>query len=377
VVGTLRKGIGSLLKAAGVTVFNGIGSFKDKKTVNVTAKGKITAEITASKIIIATGSESLVPGFIPESNRIITSTELLSIKKIPKSLLVLGGGVIGCEFACLFAEMGTKVTVVEMLPSILPAVDKELSVLLAKKMKEAGVEIVTGAPLGDIKANKTSVSGKVNGKTLKAEYLLVSVGRKPVTSSLNLAVAGVRTDEKGWIPVDSKCATNVYGIYAIGDIAGKIWLAHLASNMGACAADNCCGIKSEFSYDQIPGCIFTFPEIGTIGLTENECKEKGIDYKKGKFSFMALGKAMAINETDGFVKIIADAETDQVLGVHIIGPHATDLISEAVTAMKLETTAEELGKAVHAHPTLGEAMMEAAHAVHGKCAHIPTRRRKK
>jgi dihydrolipoamide dehydrogenase len=376
VVEKLRNGIGALLKSAGVEVFNGIGSFIDKKTVSVKKAGKITAELIGKNIIIATGSESLVPGFIPESERVMTSTELLSIKEVPKSLLVLGGGVIGCEFACLFAELGSKVTVVEMLPSILPNMDKELSRTLTQQMKKAGVEILTGAPLEDIKAGKSSVSGKVGGKELKADYLLVSIGRKPVTDLLNIASAGIKTDERGWIPVDGQCKTNVPGIYAIGDIGGKIWLAHLASAMGVAAVENIAGKRNEFNYDLVPGCIFTSPEIGTIGLSEDQCKEKGIEYNVGKFPFAALGKAIAIDETVGFVKIIADAETDQVLGVHIIGPHATDLISEAVPAMNLEITAKELGKAIHAHPTLGEAMMEAAHAVHGECAHIPTPRKR-
>jgi len=192
---------------------------------------------------------------------------------------------------------------------------------------------------------------------------------------LNLGAAGVKTNERGWIPVDAKCKTNVPNIYAIGDIGGKIWLAHLASAMGICASENIAGISNDFSYDLVPGCIFTNPEIGSVGLSEDECKEKGIKYHVGKFPFASLGKAMAINDATGFCKIIADAETDQVLGVHIVGPHATDLIAEAVPAMKLEITAKELGKAIHAHPTLGEAMVEAAHAVHGESAHMINKRK--
>jgi dihydrolipoamide dehydrogenase len=376
VVQKLRAGIGALLKSAGVTVFNGTGSFLDRKTVTVNGGSDNGAVIKAKNIIIASGSESLVPGFIPESPRVITSTELLSIEKLPKSLLVLGGGVIGCEFACLFAELGTEVTVVEMLPSILPNMDADISKLLTHKMQDAGIKIITGIPLSDIKASKTSVSGMAGTEKLTAEYLLVSIGRKAVSSQLNLPAAGVSTDERGWIPVDEKCRTNAPGIYAIGDIGGKIWLAHLASAMGVCAVDNICGKTNSFRYDLIPGCIFTAPEIGSVGLNETQCKEQGIEYNIGKFPFAALGKAMAINETDGFVKIIADKQTDQVLGVHIIGPHATDLISEAVPAMNLEITATELGKAIHAHPTLGEALMEAAHAVHGECAHMPAPRKK-
>jgi dihydrolipoamide dehydrogenase len=373
----LRKGIGGLLKAAGVKTFNGTASFLDRKSIVINGGDDNGTKITADNVIIASGSESLVPGFIPESSRVLTSTELLSVKDIPKSLLVLGGGVIGCEFACLFAELGTKVTVVEMLPNILPVVDKEIGRVLTAKMKQAGIEILTGEAMSDIKATAKGVSGKVGGKTLKADYLLVSIGRKAVSDNLNLAAAGVKIDERGWIPVNEYCKTNVPNIYAIGDIGGKIWLAHLASAMGFCAVDNICGERSEFSYDLVPGCIFTSPEIGTVGLSEEQCKEQGIDYTVGKFPFAALGKAMAIEETDGMVKIIADSQTDQVLGVHIVGPHATDLIAEAVPAMQLEITAGELGKAIHAHPTLGEAMMEAAHAVHGECAHIPVRKKRK
>jgi dihydrolipoamide dehydrogenase len=377
VIQKLRGGIGALLKAAGVQVFNGTASFLDRKNIVVNGGDDNGTKIEADNIIIASGSESLVPGFIPESPKVLTSTELLSIKKIPKSLLVLGGGVIGCEFACLFAELGTEVTVVEMLPSILPNMDKEVARVLTQKMKQAGIKIMTGTAMSDIKATARGVSGKVGDETVKAEYLLVSIGRKAVSENLNLGAAGVKIDERGWVPVDEHCKTNVPGIYAIGDIGGKIWLAHLASAMGICAVENIAGNRNEFSYDLVPGCIFTSPEIGTVGKTEEQLKEEGINYNVGKFPFAALGKAMAIDETDGFVKILADAETDQVLGVHIVGPHATDLIAEAVPAMQLEITAKELGKAIHAHPTLGEAMMEAAHAVHGESAHIPVRRKRK
>ncbi len=376
VVGKLRGGIAALEKAAGVTVFNGSASFLARKEIMIMDGADAGTKITAKNIIIATGSESLVPGFIPRGPRVLTSAELLDLEEIPKTLLVLGGGVIGCEFACLFAGLGSKVTVVEMLPSILPPADKEVSKLLARKMTEMGITIMNGEAMSDIKATKTGVTAKVGKETVKGDYLLVSIGRKSVVDGLNLAAAGVKTDERGWIPVDEHCRTNVSGIYAIGDAGGKIMLAHLASAMGCCAVDNICGKRNDFSYDLVPGCIFTKPEIGMLGLTEEQLKEKGVNYNVGKFPFAALGKAMAINETDGFVKILADAETDQILGVHIIGPHATDLVAEAGPAMLMEATARELGKAIHAHPTLGEAMMEAAHAVHGECAHVPTRRKR-
>ncbi len=376
VVEKLRGGIGMLLKNAGVTSFTGAASFADRKTINVaTADGK-KEKISADKFIIASGSEPAMPGFIPKSKKIITSTELLSLPEIPKSLLVLGGGVIGCEFACLFAELGTKVTVVEMMPNILPLQDKELSRILSREMKARGIAIFVGSPMEKIEADAKGISGVVGKETLSADYMLVSIGRVPVTKSLSLATAGVTANEKGWIPVDTKCRTNVPGIFAIGDVTGRVQLAHFASAMGMCAADNATGKDCEFREDQVPGCIFTSPEIGTIGMSEEQCKEKNIAYNVGKFPFAALGKAMAINETSGFCKIIADSATDQILGVHIIGPHATDLISEAVAAMAHEATATSLGKAIHAHPTLGEAMMEAAHAVHGQSVHMVSPRKK-
>ncbi len=376
VIKTLRGGIGSLLKAAGVTVFKGHGAFENRNTVKVLdAEGKTAEEIKAGKIIIASGSESLVPGFIPRGKRVITSTELLSIPEIPKSLLILGGGVIGCEFACLFAELGTKVTIVEMLESIMPAIDRETSKVVAAQMEKMGVTIMNGKPLSDIKADAKGVSGKVGDLTVSADYLLVSIGRKPALEGMNIQAGGVKTNERGWIPVDASCRTNVPGIFAIGDATGSWQLAHAASAMGVVAADAACGKKNTFDGHLVPGCIFTAPEIGSVGMSEEQCKKEGIEYRVGKFPFAALGKAMAINETVGYCKILADAKTDQVLGVHIVGPHATDLIAEACPALHLEITAKELGKAIHAHPTLGEAMMEAAHAVHGESAHIPSKRK--
>ena len=375
VLDKLRGGIAGLLKAAGVTVFKGAASFMNRQSVMVADGENAGATIQAKNFIIAVGSTSLVPGFIPQSPRIITSTELLSIPKVPKSLLVLGGGVIGCEFACLFAEMGTEVTVVEMLPSILPPIDRELGKTLSKLMEAKGIKIMTGAPLGDIKATAKGVTGMVGDVKVSAEYLLVSIGRKSVAGALNLGAAGVQTNERGWIPVNDYAQTNIPNIYAIGDATGKGMLAHWASAQAVAAVETIAGNRTALAADQIPGAIFTTPEIGSLGASEEQLKEKGVEYKVGKFPFAALGKAMAINETDGFVKILADAKTDAVLGVHIIGPHATDLIAEAAPVMKLECTAKELGKAIHAHPTIGEAIMEAAHAVHGESAHIPTRRR--
>ncbi len=374
VVAKLRQGIAGLLKSAGVTVFSGRGEFLSKHQLVVAAGSDAGKVIESANFIIATGSEPLVPGFIPATDRVLTSTELLSINKVPKSLLVLGGGVIGCEFACLFAGLGSKVTVVEMLPALLPNIDPECTALLRRSMEKLGVKIMTGKPLSDIKVLKSGVSGKVGDETVRAEYLLVSIGRKPVSKDLNLPAAGVAANERGFIPVDTYNRTNVPNIYAIGDVTGRIMLAHYASAGAQQVAAMLAGRRAEFRGELTPGCIFTVPEIGSLGMSEADCQAAGREYNVGKFSFAGLGKALAMNDTDGFVKIIADKNTDAVLGIHIIGPHATDLIAEAGPVMAMEMTARELGKIIHAHPTLGEAMMEAAHAVHGECAHQPKRR---
>lgn len=263
-----------------------------------------------------------------------------------------------------------------MLPQILPQTDGECAKLLAKEMTAKGIRILNGAPLADIKCTARGVSGKVGDETLKADYLLVSIGRKPVTADLNLPAAGVKTSQRGFIEVDASFRTSAPNIFAIGDAVGQIMLAHWASAAAGNVINTLRGKAEEFTGNLTPGCIFTSPEIGTIGKSEEQLKNEGVAYSVGKFPFAALGKAMAMGQTEGFVKILADAKTDQVLGVHIIGPHATDLIAEAGPAMLLEITAKELGRSIHAHPTLGEAMMEAAHAVHGECAHVPTRKKR-
>ncbi len=375
IVAKLRGGIGSLLKASKVDFIEGLAKFAERKRISVSQKDGKSLEIRAEKIIIASGSEPACPSFIPKSDRILTSTELLDIAHIPKSLVILGGGVIGCEFASMFAALGTKVVVLEMLPSVLAMCDSEIVRLATREMKAAGIEVETGTKVESVKAGKDSVSCRTAGDEFKADYLLVAVGRRPVSKSMDLERTGVRPDERGFVRVDSRCRTSVPGIFAIGDVTGRMQLAHMASAMGICAAENACGHSCEFRDDLVPNCIFTSPEIASVGLSEDECEAKGMKYRTGKFPFAALGKAMAMGETAGFCKIVADAGSDQVLGVHMLGPHATDLIAEAATAMNMEITAHELGKAIHAHPTLAEAVMEAAHDVHGSCVHAPSRRK--
>ncbi|MBT3377620.1 MAG: dihydrolipoyl dehydrogenase [Lentisphaerae bacterium] len=373
----LRQGIGGLLKSNGVDVYEGTAAFVDRHTLAVTKADGSSEALETKNTIIASGSDSAKPGFIPEAENILYSRAALALDDLPESLIILGGGVIGCEFACLFAALGVEVTVVEMLPSILPPVDKDVSRVVAKAMSGMGITILTDSKMSDIASDDESVSCTVGDEELVADAMLVSVGRRPVTDGLQLHGIGLTVDEYGCLPVNERCRTKVPGIYAIGDVTGAVQLAHRASAMGICAANNAMGSPDKHSDALVPGCIFTSPEIGAVGVTEAEAKEQGLDVKVGKFPFAALGKAQAVQETDGFCKIIADAQTDQILGVHVVGPHATDLVAEAATAMNLEITAAELGRAIHAHPTLAESLMEAAHAVHGQCIHMPKSRRRK
>jgi len=373
----LRNGIEALLKSNGVDVIRGTASFVDRKTLKVAGAEKSPRKIEAGAIIVATGGETVVPGFVPRHDNILTSKSALDNPELPESVIVLGGGIIGCEFACLYERLGVEVTVVEMLPQILPNQDKDVARTVATAMKKRGIKVMTNSRMTDIAAKGKGVSAKVGDAEIAARAMLVCVGRRPVTDGLNLAAAGLKTDEQGLLPVNEKCRTKAPSIYAIGDASGMLQLAHRASAMGVCAASNAMGQPDTYRDDLVPSCIFTAPEIGAVGRTEADLREAGVDVKVGKFPFAALGKAHAIQETGGFCKVVADAETDQVLGVQIVGPHATDLIAEAATAMHLETTAAELARAIHAHPTLAEAVMEAAHAVHDQCIHLPRPRRKR
>ena len=372
VVETLKGGIGSLLKAHGITVYEGTGGFKDANTVTIKSDDGTSENITGKKIIIATGSTSTVPGFIPENKRIVESRSFLDMEELPKSLLVLGGGYIGCELACMAAGLGVKVTVVELLDDVLMLLDKDVRLVVKKYMeKELGVTFLTGHALENIKATKKEVTATANNQKLSAEMLLVSVGRSPVTDGLNAKAAGVEVDENGYIQVDELSRTNVEHIYCIGDVSGRIQLAHAATSQAMYAVEHALSDEEKIEEVVIPGVIFTTPEVGLVGLTEQEAKEAGISYNVGKHFFRGLGKALASNETDGFVKIIADRETDIIIGAQCAGPHATDLISEMVIAIREEITADELGNTVHGHPTFAEIWMEAAHALHKVCIHAP------
>jgi dihydrolipoamide dehydrogenase len=375
VVETLKGGIGSLLKAHGITVFEGTGGFKDANTITIQSADGSSETITGKNIIIATGSTSTVPGFIPENDRVVESRSFLDMEKLPNSLLVLGGGYIGCELACMAAGLGVKVTVVELLDDVLMLLDKDVRLVVKKHMeKELGVTFLTGDALENIKATKKEVTATAGDKKLSADMLLVSVGRSPVTDGLNAEAAGIEVDERGYIQADELSRTNVDHIYCIGDVSGRIQLAHAATSQAMYAVEHALSDEEKIEEVVIPGVIFTTPEVGLVGFTEQEAKEAGLSYNVGKHFFRGLGKALASNETDGFVKIIADKETDVIIGAQCAGPHATDLISEMVIAIREEITAEELGNTVHGHPTFAEIWMEAAHAVHKVCIHAPPAR---
>ncbi len=373
----LRGGVGSLLTANGVKQFTGTASFVDRNTIEIDGGASVPASrLNAKKIIIATGSTSAMPGFLPKHERVVESRAFLDINKLPATMIVLGGGFIGCELACMAAMLGVKVTIVELLEDILLLLDPDVRREVRAHMeKNLGIRVLTGKALEKISADAKSVRGNFGDETLSADLLLCAVGRKPVTDGLKLENAGLKTNERGFIEADDYCRTKVANIFAIGDVTGKIQLAHYATAQGIAAAENAVQTKLHKHDTIVPNVIFTSPEIGTAGLSEDDAKKQNRAVKTGKFRFTGLGKAMATGETTGFVKWIADATTDQLLGAAAVGPHATELIAEAAAAIRAELTVAELGRTIHAHPTFSEAWMEAAHALHGECIHAPPKRK--
>ncbi|MBU6411117.1 MAG: FAD-dependent oxidoreductase, partial [Verrucomicrobia bacterium] len=321
-------------------------------------------------------STSAMPGFLPKHPRVVESRAFLDLKQLPASMIVLGGGFIGCELACMAAMLGVKVTIVELLEDILLLADADVRREVRGHVeKNLAIRILAGKPLEHISADDQSVRGKCGDETLSADLLLCAVGRKPVADRLALENAGLKTNERGFIEADDYCRTAVGNIFAIGDVTGKIQLAHYATAQGIAAAENAVGAKPRKHETIVPNVIFTSPEIGSVGLSEDDAKKQNRAVKTGRFRFSALGKAIALDETTGFVKWIADDATDQLLGAAAVGPRATDLIAEAAIAIRAELTARDLGRAIHAHPTFSEMWMEAAHAVHGECIHAPPRRK--
>ena len=374
VVQQLRTGIQQLLKANGVRVFRGTGSFLTRNMLAIAgAEGE--TRIQAGKTIIATGSVSAFPRFLPKSERIVESRAFLDLAALPRSIIVMGGGVIGCEFACMAAQLGAEVTIVEMLEEILAPLDTDVRRELKRHMEsKLKIRILTGKPLEAVTVEGDRVRGSVDDQKVEADLLLVSVGRVPATDALNVERIGLKRPTNGQIPVDEFCATRIAGVFAIGDATGGLQLAHRATSQGVTAAENACSATRRKVETVIPSCYFTSPEAASAGLTEQDAKAQGIAYKTGKFPFAALGKAVSTGHTLGFVKWVADETTDRLIGAHVVGAHATDLIAEAALAIRSEHTAEEFGRTVHAHPTLSEAWVEAAHGVHGMCIHMAPKR---
>jgi len=376
VVATLRNGVDNLLKAHGVTVFEGTGSFRDRNKVAVITTDGAETMLKGRYIIIATGSTSTMPDFIPKHERIVESRAFLDREELPETLLVLGGGYIGCELACMAASLGVKVTIVELLEDILTLLDKDVRSVVKRHMKnELKIDLLTGTAMENIEASGKCVTATAGATRLEADMLLVSIGRSPVTDGLNLEAAGLTANEEGYIDVDEYSRTKVANIFCVGDVSGRAQLAHAATSQALYAVETALGEKPKTSEHVIPGVIFTSPEVALVGITSDEAKKQSLEVLAGKFYFRGLGKALAFNETEGFVKIIADASTDRILGAQCVGPHATDLISEMTVAIREELTVEELGNTVHAHPTFSEIWMEAAHALHGTCIHAPPARK--
>lgn len=375
VVNQLVGGVTGLLQANGVKVITGEGRLTSAKTVEVAQdSGSISLEFDA--LVIATGSEAKllpIPGV--QGDKVITSTEALSLDKLPDSLCIIGGGVIGCEFASLYASFGTKVTILEALPNLLSGIDADVVSVIAAQLRQLGVDIFTGVKVEEIISSDASAKVCFDGSSVTADYVLLAAGRKPLTDRLGLESLNIRT-EKGFISVDrSTMQTSLPGIYAIGDCVGGVLLAHAASAEGMVAADAICGKKPEMNFQAVPACIYTFPEAGSVGLTEAQARQQNIDVKTGIFPLMGNGKSLIEGDTSGLVKLVADGATGEVLGLHIVGPHATDMIAEGTLAIDLECTVDELTAAIHPHPTVSEAVQEAAHSVFGSAIHMPPRRK--
>ncbi|AKP51840.1 dihydrolipoyl dehydrogenase [Cyclobacterium amurskyense] len=358
-------GIQYLMKKNKIDVHQGIGSFKDKNTIIVTKEDGKTEELTAKNTIIATGSKPTSLPFISlDKERIITSTEALELKEIPKHLVIIGGGVIGLELGSVYARLGAKVSVVEYMDGIIPTMDKTMGKELQKSLKKLGFEFFLKHKVTAVerKGKEVTVSAENSKKetiTIKGDYVLVSIGRKPYTDGLNAAAAGVKINEKGQVEVDEHLKTSADNIYAIGDVVKGAMLAHKAEEEGVFVAETLAGQKPHVNYLLIPGVVYTWPEVASVGYTEEQLKEKGKKFKTGKFPFMASGRARASGDIDGLVKVLADAETDEILGVHMIGPRTADMIAEAVVAMEYRASAEDIARMSHAHPTYTEAFKEA------------------
>jgi dihydrolipoamide dehydrogenase len=366
----LVKGVGFLMKKNNIDVIEGAGRLKSAREVEVNGQMH-----TAKNIIIATGARARsIPGVEIDGDKLLTYHQALELLEVPKSMVVVGAGAIGMEFAHIFHSYGATVTVVEMLPNVLPLEDEEIGQEVEKQFGRAGITVKTGTRVEKVQTTATGVEISVtkNGQveTLQAEKALIAIGVAPNSENLGLESVGVKT-ERGFIQIDDKMTTNVPGIYAIGDVTGKLALAHVASAQGIAAAEAIAGhTPRPFNYRNMPRCTFTHPEVSSVGLTEAQAREQGYDVKVGKFPFQPNGKALGLDDNIGFVKIVAENKYNEVLGVHMVGPHVTELVAGPTGMIGLETTLEELAHTVHPHPTLSEVVMEAAHVALGQAIHI-------
>ncbi len=371
----LTKGVEFLLKKNKVTYFKGIGSFKSKNDILIKDHENKEKVIQTENTVIATGSVSVsLPGVEIDEKIIVSSTGALKLEKVPKKLVVVGGGYIGLEMGSVWSRLGSEVHVIEYLDHITPGMDKEISNEFMKILKKQGINFHMQHKVEKIKKNNnnavvSTISNKGTKKDFECDVVLISVGRKPNTEGLNLQKIGVELDEKKRVKTDKNFKTNQDNIYAIGDVISGPMLAHKAEDEGIAAAENIAGQSGHVNYDTIPGVIYTSPEVASIGKTEEQLKELNVKYKIGKFSFMANSRAKAIDDTDGFVKILADEKTDKVLGAHLIGPHAGELIGEIGIAMEFGGSSEDIARTCHAHPTFSEAVKEAALSVDKRAIH--------
>ncbi len=377
VVAKNSAGVTYLMKKNKATVFNGFGKIMGKGKVEVTSADGKKETIESKNIIIATGSVVRpIPGFETDGKQVVNSDHILELTNVPKSMIVMGSGAVGVEFASVYARFGCDTTVVELLDRIVPIEDADVSKELARSFKKSGIKCETGIKLDKLTKDKKGV--KVSGKnskgddvTFEAEMLLVAVGRMPMIEGLGLENTKVVVNPRGTIKVNEYYETGEPNVFAIGDVVDTAWLAHLASKEGILVVEKIAGKKVEpIKHNLVPNCTYCHPEVASVGLTEAKAIEAGYDVKVGKFPFSASGKARILGETDGFVKIVAEKKYDEILGVHIVGPHATELLAEACVAMALESTADELGRIIHAHPTVSEAVMEAAEGVHDLTIHM-------
>lgn len=378
VVGRQVKGIQSLFRSYGVRLRYGAGRLIDPHTVEIMSPAGSKDRLGAEKIVLATGSRPAgIAGVTVDGEAVLSSDEALTLREVPKSLLIIGAGAIGCEFASIFRALGSEVTMVELLPRAVPMEDEEISRTVERELRKQKIRLLVRTSVESLQQrSEGGVTARLSdGREIAAERVLVSVGRAFNVQGIGLEAIGIDQGQRGEILVNGKMETSVQGIYAIGDVVGGVMLAHVASREGIVAVENALGGDERIDYSAVPACIFSHPEIASVGLKEREAVEKGFGVKVGRFQMRGLGMAHALGELSGFVKVVADADTDKILGAHMIGAHATEMVHQAVLALQTGLTAREWAKMIHAHPTMSEALQEAVHDLHGTAIHLPPKER--